>query len=98
MDALARLLDPDADLDLALDREHELVAEVGANSYDGERDDGNGGGEEDWEDHGTMGMDDEGDVPSMPRYGVAGGEEIVEEWRPLSPGGGGGSAEDWFEF
>ncbi|TFK84521.1 hypothetical protein K466DRAFT_553454 [Polyporus arcularius HHB13444] len=68
MDALARLLDPDADLDaegLGDDVGYYTYTEVGA-TKDGKEDD---------------------------MY-----EEVVEEWRPLSPGGGGGSAEDWYDF
>ena len=95
MEALARLLDPDGELDLAMEDTVDTPADdrceaVGQGEHNDEEDD------EDWEEAGeeSAGSRHEG---ANPAYG-AGAEEIVEEWRPLSPGGGGGLSEDWFEF
>ncbi|KAH9890673.1 hypothetical protein C8Q73DRAFT_765033 [Cubamyces lactineus] len=104
MDALERLLNPDADLDIEhLDETNE-----------------NGGGDDDdveyafdpekveeYEEY--DGEDEDHEQESVNAGYAAGGpstvhanggdEEIVEEWRPMSPGGGGaGSAEDWYDF
>lgn len=90
MDALARLLDPDADLDL-----DSVGGDFGAagDGHDREED-------VEWDD-----VDEEATVSTAhnPDRAVrvqcgAVDEEVVEEWRPMSPGGGGGSAEDWFDF
>ncbi|PIL30498.1 hypothetical protein GSI_07198 [Ganoderma sinense ZZ0214-1] len=96
MEALARLLDPDADLDLATEDTvdtpaHGACEAAGPEDHDGEE------GEEDWEEYeeGAYAADHHEDADVG--YGAA-EEEVVEEWRPLSPGGGGGLSEDWFEF
>ncbi|KAI0648238.1 hypothetical protein C8Q79DRAFT_999652 [Trametes meyenii] len=112
MDALARLLDPDAELELE-------------NLEEGGRGDGSESGaadaveegygdvieDEDDEDEGEDEDNDECSVgtahggrgsPDTACYGRGagggGGEEVVEEWRPMSPGGGGASVEDWYDF
>ncbi len=87
MDALARLLDPDADLDA-----DDFADDVGDYSYTGgvgETHDGKDGvGSR------STSLDDDHDV----RRACGADEEVVEEWRPLSPGGGGVSVEDWYDF
>ncbi|RPD59131.1 hypothetical protein L226DRAFT_553616 [Lentinus tigrinus ALCF2SS1-7] len=98
MDALARLLDPDADLD-AEDFGEQLG---GMDDYYALME---GGGEkfEEDEEAGSRSTSvvhehDLGRTPNM-QYGTSlGEEEVVEEWRPLSPGGGGEFAEDWYDF
>ncbi|KAI0747668.1 hypothetical protein C8Q80DRAFT_1336730 [Daedaleopsis nitida] len=105
MDALARLLDPDADLDV------DLAQHLAEDPFDYES--GVGGSEhveEDWDgDENGIGEGEEAAserdlggmaMPSM-RCAVAAGdteEEVVEEWRPMSPGGGGGFADEWYDF
>ncbi|KAL7283049.1 hypothetical protein ACG7TL_002473 [Trametes sanguinea] len=100
MDALARLLDPDVTLNAeALD--------LSQDDYDpsrtGSRSDEEGGNSEDEDEEGSVSVT----TPHEARDAVAGAwhgsnaveEEVVEEWRPMSPGGGGaGSAEDWYDF
>ncbi|KAI0328122.1 hypothetical protein GY45DRAFT_1362902 [Cubamyces sp. BRFM 1775] len=110
MDALERLLNPDADLDIEHlggtnggdDDEVEYAFDPEKTGYsEDEKED-----EDEYED----GEDDDEqesvkagyptDGPSTVHARTSGGdEEIVEEWRPMSPGGaGGGSAEDWYDF
>ncbi|KAM5542568.1 hypothetical protein V8D89_003529 [Ganoderma adspersum] len=95
MEALARLLDPDADLDLATEDTVDTPANNGCDAA-GPEDLDDEDDEEDWEEQeggaNAVGPHNGANVG----YGAA--EEEVEEWRPLSPGGGGGLSEDWFEF
>ena len=86
MDALARLLDPGADL-----AAEDFGAQLGSLEEYGE--------EEECSEVGSRA------TSVVHSYDHALGqpstqdeEEVVEEWRPLSPGGGGGSAEDWYDF
>ncbi|KAH9857697.1 hypothetical protein C2E23DRAFT_720181 [Lenzites betulinus] len=101
MDALARLLDPEA----TLDAEHFPVGEyVGADSVGDVDEDLS---EEDKDEEEDEGYDEEDSFatvrgthgPAATQCALEDGGEVVEEWRPLSPGGGGGgSAEDWYDF
>ena len=57
------------------------------------------------EDENIHGEENENDGAAPLRPGpssapAADAEEVVEEWRPMSPGGGGGgcAAEDWYDF
>ncbi|KAI1788476.1 hypothetical protein LXA43DRAFT_1159325 [Ganoderma leucocontextum] len=96
MEALARLLDPDVELDPATEDTVDNPANgsceaAGQEEHDDDED------EEDWEgQEGANASNCHHEGPNL-GYGAA-GEEVVEEWRPLSPGGGGGLSEDWFEF
>ena len=96
MEALARLLDPDADLDLATEDDTVDTPANGGCDPAGPEDLDDEEDEADWEEQ-------EGANVAGPHNGAnvccgAAEEEEVEEWRPLSPGGGGGLSEDWFEF
>ncbi|KAI0781321.1 hypothetical protein BD413DRAFT_660284 [Trametes elegans] len=117
MDALARLLDPGADLDVA-------------SLAGGSQDDDAGGGDPDCDygydyaglDEGQDGLDEDEDEDEGEGEGEGGpsgsvstvegshdpfgaaydactgdGGEVVEEWRPMSPSGG-GAAENWYDF
>ncbi|KAI0668542.1 hypothetical protein C8Q78DRAFT_1047724 [Trametes maxima] len=109
MDALARLLDPDAELDLGnLEKDgsgsgagavEEGYGDALKDEDDGEDEAEENGDDEEEEDEGSVGTA-QGGAPYTSCYsGVAGeGEEVVEEWRPMSPGGGGASVEDWYDF
>lgn len=84
MDALARLLDPDMDFEVAYSSsECDFVGEHGL---------GDGYAED--EDVGARTVpagDGNTGIPSRPGDG-----EVVDEWRPMSPGGG-GCDDDWYE-
>ena len=94
MDALARLLDPGAD----------LAAEDFGAQLDGLEDYGRGEEYDDEEEeaYGEVGSRATSVVRpydhALGQPSTQDEEEVVEEWRPLSPGGGGGSAEDWYDF
>ena len=109
MDALAKLLDPDVNLDAvgsitpsqsgscapARGQEVESPADWAEDEEDDVED----------EDENIHGEENENDGATPLRPGpssalTADAEEIVEEWRPMSPGGGGGgcAAEDWYDF
>ncbi|KAI0350082.1 hypothetical protein OH77DRAFT_1593777 [Trametes cingulata] len=94
MEALARLLDPDADITM------ESIEEKDEGGADAEH-----RLEED-EDEGPQDDDDQSSDetasgtlnPSASHSTSDDGGEVVEEWRPMSPGAGAGSAEDWYDF
>ena len=106
MDALARLLDPEADLALDVDATPDpgdvfVDQTVGDDTFGGhfeadeDEDSDDDGGVEDAEE--ASAHEDPLAPPSA--HHSAGDEEIIEEWRPLSPGGGDGTcAEDWYDF
>lgn len=94
MDALARLLDPEANPvaeHSELEDEYHAAEEFDEDDVDHE--------DEDFEEgeHGSVGAVGGTDDPLTARSAPDDGGEVVEEWRPLSPGGG-GSAEDWYDF
>ncbi len=97
MDALARLLDPEAS---SIAEQSELENEYGGTDGVGVFDED----EVDQEDK-DFEEDEDGSVGTVvgrddlftARSALDDGGEVVEEWRPLSPGGG-GSAEDWYDF
>ncbi|KAI0831770.1 hypothetical protein BC628DRAFT_1349723 [Trametes gibbosa] len=99
MDALARLLGPEAELDV----ERLEEADYGGTAVDGDGDLNEEDKEEDGDEDEGYDEDDSFATahgthePSTTLCTTDDGGEVVEEWRPLSPGGG-GSAEDWYDF
>ncbi|KAI8999003.1 hypothetical protein BD414DRAFT_454349 [Trametes punicea] len=89
MDALARLLDPDADVDMESLARDEEEGVMHLRTEDESVDE-----EEEEEEEDSVGT----------AYGVqepsADAEEVMvmEEWRPMSPDGAVGSVEDWYDF
>ena len=92
MDALAQLLNPDMDLEVV----------YGSSDFDFVGDDDLGEGDEDEDDDlaplptaDNGGSGDGGGVPS--KSTISGGDgEVIEEWRPMSPGGV-GFDDGWYE-
>ncbi|EIW60749.1 uncharacterized protein TRAVEDRAFT_57891 [Trametes versicolor FP-101664 SS1] len=97
MDALARLLDPEAHpVAEQPELENEYGGTHGVGVFDEDEVDHEDKDFEEDED-GSVGTVVGRDDPFTARSAPDDGGEVVEEWRPLSPGGG-GSAEDWYDF
>ncbi|CDO74882.1 hypothetical protein BN946_scf185004.g32 [Trametes cinnabarina] len=99
MDALARLLNPDADLSVDAPDGREDYHDMDCEGS--EKDEGSQDGEGSSVFAGSMsGSCEPRNYSAGIRLGSnAEEEEVVEEWRPMSPGGrGAGSAEDWYDF
>lgn len=89
MDALAQLLNPEMNLEIA----------YGSSNFDFVGDDDLGDGDVEEDDRAPLspaGDSDGEDHDSPARPIVSGDGEIVEEWRPMSPGGGGFDG-DWYD-
>ncbi|KAL1947433.1 hypothetical protein VTO73DRAFT_14394 [Trametes versicolor] len=97
MDALARLLDPEAHpVAEQSELEDEYIDIHAAEQFDEDNVDHEDEDFEEGED-GSVGTVGGTDDPLTARSAPDDGGEVVAEWRPLSPGGE-GSAEDWYDF
>ncbi|KAI0373328.1 hypothetical protein BV20DRAFT_805741 [Pilatotrama ljubarskyi] len=92
MEALARLLNPD--LDITMGAAAEEIGDAGADAEEPIDE-----GEDDEDEESSDGTSYEAKELSANHStsDVCGGE-VVEEWRPMSPGAAAGSAEDWYDF